>query len=203
MSTINNLTRYEQDGKALTVRLIHKELQNPEVAADLSTYKIVTYTEEVNSPYDKYDQKYALIVPPLESGFLPILVTEAEIIYLNAHGADVLRRCTGYDLPMIYEAIIEARPLAHQYRVRYHGGGYDPSVPCNIIVHGTEVSTVRDTQTVNVDEFFARLRDGNQKAIKIRERGNITFGTHTGGNPFQRAARRIAEEIAGNASSNK
>lgn len=195
---VERLVRNEQRERALTTTAssIQQELQKPEVIGRLSTFKVVSLTEDVASPYGDHTQSYDLIVPAPESQLHPIFISGGEITYLDQNGSDVIRKCTDYDLPKIYEAIMEARPIAHQFRTG-RGEGYNSSAPCDIIVRGVKVSTVRDTRTTSTDEFFARLETANKQVLKAREERNNVFDKHTGENAFERAVRRIAERNAG------
>lgn len=176
-----------------TANAVHSELQAAEVRNSLSTFKIINCEGPTTSVYGDYTPYYDLIIPDPASQLKAIFISGGEITYLAEKTPGNLKNAKEYDLPKIYEAIMNARPDAHKRR----GGNYDSSAPCTISMFGTHIDTIRDTGTTSADEFIEKLIAANEMVLKAREAREIHFfRKNSDENPFQRAARLRKEKEA-------
>ncbi len=185
-----NLLAKEQTEAALrtTAQAVADYLITPETQDALTTFRIKTHTSLIPSDYgDAYEMRYVLVVPPDGSGLSAMLVTNGELVYLNAQDASWqqnLRRLPTEELPDIYRSITERRPI--EYQVRHERGySYDDSAPCSIAISGIQYETERNTYYFSADEIIDTMQKEESRILGQAKKREVTNAE----NPFQRATR--------------
>lgn len=198
---MNFLTEREQREAALvqTAQNLVAMLAVPSTKEALSTFRIKTHTEQVESDYGSdFERHYTLVIPDKQSGLIPMLITDAEIVYLSSVTGDntPLTRLNEVGIANLYQAITDERPDEFQRR----RSQYNPSAPCKINVGGITFNTERNTQSTSADEILENMKGAEATVITLNERQRPTFG---GGNRFAQAAERIRQQqIDNNTASN-
>ena len=185
-----NILAKEHTESALrtTAQAVADYLITSEAQDALTTFHIKTHTSLIPSDYgDAYEMRYVLVVPPDGGGLSAMLVTNGEIVYLNAHDASWqqnLRRLPTEELPDIYRSITERRPI--EYQVRHERGySYDDSAPCTIAISGIQYETERNIYYVSADEIISNMREEESRILGQAKKQVMP----TLENRFQRAAR--------------
>ncbi len=189
---MNFLTEREQREEALvqTAQNLGAMLAKPNYKEELSTFRIKTHTEKVESDYGSdFESHYTLVIPDKQSGLTPMLITDAEIVYLSSATGDStpLTRLNEGGIANLYQAITDERPIEFQRR----RSSYDPSAPCKVPVGGITFNTVRNTQSTSADEILENMKRAEAIVISINERQRPKFGS---GNRFAQAAERIRQQ---------